>query len=75
MSERPRPTQFGRIHAPDEAWLAGRPPEPVIEPDLPIVDTHHHLWERNGHRYLLHEYLDGLLGEHRAAKRKDVPDE
>jgi L-fuconolactonase len=23
-----------------------RPPEPVIEPDLPIVDPHHHLWDR-----------------------------
>ena len=48
-----RPTQFGRIYAPDEAWLAGRAPEPVLEPDLPIVDTHHHLWDlrtTTGHR-------------------------
>ena len=52
-----RPTQFGRISAPDEAWLANRPPEPILEPDLPIIDTHHHLWERGGHRYLLHEFL------------------
>jgi predicted TIM-barrel fold metal-dependent hydrolase len=52
-----RPTQFGRISAPDEAWLAKRPPEPILEPDLPIVDTHHHLWERGGHRYFLHEFL------------------
>jgi predicted TIM-barrel fold metal-dependent hydrolase len=57
MAGAARPTQFGRIHAPDEAWLATRPPEPVLEPDLPIVDTHHHLWERGGHRYLLHEFL------------------
>jgi predicted TIM-barrel fold metal-dependent hydrolase len=52
-----RPTQFGRILAPDEAWLAKRPPEPILEPELPIVDTHHHLWERGGHRYFLHEFL------------------
>jgi L-fuconolactonase len=52
-----RPTQFGRISAPDEAWLAKRPPEPILEPELPIVDTHHHLWERGGHRYFLHEFL------------------
>jgi predicted TIM-barrel fold metal-dependent hydrolase len=57
MAGAARPTQFGRIHAPDEAWLATRPPEPVLEPDLPIVDTHHHLWERGGHRYLLREFL------------------
>ncbi len=52
-----RPTQFGRIHAPDEAWLAGQPPEPILEPELPIIDTHHHLWDRNGHRYFLPDFL------------------
>jgi L-fuconolactonase len=52
-----RPTQFGRISAPDETWLAKQPPEPILEPDLPIIDTHHHLWERPDHRYLLHEFL------------------
>ena len=63
-----RPTQFGRIHAPDEAWLAAAPPEPILEPDLPIVDPHHHLWERAGHRYFLHEYLaDAATGHHLVA--------
>ncbi len=57
MPESTRPTQFGRIHPPDEAWLAKRSPEPILEPDLPIIDTHHHLWDRGGHRYLLHEFL------------------
>jgi len=52
------PARFGRITAPDLAWLATAPSEPVLEPDLPIVDTHHHLWDRNGHRYGLHEFLD-----------------
>ena len=23
--------------------------EEVIEPELPIIDPHHHLWHRNGH--------------------------
>jgi predicted TIM-barrel fold metal-dependent hydrolase len=59
-----RPTQFGRIYAPDEAWLAKQPPEPILEPDLPIIDTHHHLWERAGHRYLLHEFLDDVRTGH-----------
>ncbi len=53
----PRPTQFGRIHAPDDAWLARAEPEPILEPELPIIDAHHHLWERRDHRYLLHEFL------------------
>lgn len=59
-----RPTAFGRIYAPDEAWLAKRPPEPILEPDLPIIDTHHHLWERPDHRYLLHEFLDDVRTGH-----------
>ena len=59
-----RPTQFGRIYAPDEAWLAKQPPETILEPDLPIVDTHHHLWERPDHRYLLHEFLDDVHTGH-----------
>ena len=25
-------------------WLAQETPETVLEPDLPIVDAHHHLW-------------------------------
>jgi predicted TIM-barrel fold metal-dependent hydrolase len=64
MSAFPRPTQFGRIHAPDEDWLAARPPEPILEPELPIIDTHHHLWERPDHRYLLHEFLADVRTGH-----------
>ena len=40
----------------DETWLA-RHREPVLEPELPIIDPHHHLWDRGGHRYLLDELL------------------
>ena len=54
------PTRYGRIRPPDEAWLAKAPPEPILEPELPIIDTHHHLWERPDHRYLLHELLADL---------------
>src|ERR1700687_3984482 len=31
--------------------------EEILEPDLPIIDAHHHLWERAGNRYLLDEFL------------------
>jgi L-fuconolactonase len=37
-------------------WLARRH-EPALEPELPIVDAHHHLWDRPGWRYLLDELL------------------
>jgi L-fuconolactonase len=56
--------QFGRIYPPDEAWLASAEPEPIIEPELPMIDTHHHLWLRGGHRYLLDELLADLNTGH-----------
>jgi predicted TIM-barrel fold metal-dependent hydrolase len=57
--------QFGRIYPPDEAWLAAAEPEPIIEPELPMIDTHHHLWLRGGHRYLLDELLADIgTGHH-----------
>ena len=58
------PARFGRITAPDDAWLATAPSEPILDPDLPIVDTHHHFWDRPDHRYLLHELLDDLRTGH-----------
>lgn len=35
-------------------WLALRH-EPVLEPEQPIIDAHHHLWDRPGQRYLFDE--------------------
>ena len=46
----------------NEAWL-GRLREDILEPQLPIVDAHHHLWERNG-RYLLDELRADLASGH-----------
>ena len=45
------------VLAPRAEWLALHEPEEILEPLLPIVDPHHHLWERRGHRYLLPELL------------------
>ena len=39
----------------DEAWLE-RYREDIIAPELPIVDPHHHLWDR-GSRYLMDQLL------------------
>jgi predicted TIM-barrel fold metal-dependent hydrolase len=38
--------------------------EAILEPELPIVDPHHHLWDRGGWRYLLHELLEDLNSGH-----------
>ena len=47
----------------DQAWL-DRLTEPVLEPDRPIVDPHHHLWIRAGNTYLLPELLADLGSGH-----------
>src|SRR5499427_2893578 len=39
-------------------WLDRRE-EPILDAKLPIVDPHHHIWDREGWRYL----LDDLLGD------------
>jgi predicted TIM-barrel fold metal-dependent hydrolase len=53
-----RPTApLGNVVVPDDQWLSRQAPEEIIESDLPIVDPHHHLWDRAKHRYLLDELL------------------
>ncbi len=66
-----------------QAWLDRRREE-IIEPELPIVDPHHHLWDRPGWRYLLDELLADLTSGHtivatvflqcRAMHRADGPE-
>jgi predicted TIM-barrel fold metal-dependent hydrolase len=47
-----------------QAWLA-KHTEPALEPDLPIIDPHHHFWDtpQRG-RYLLPDLLADLGGGH-----------
>ena len=57
-------TRFGRIYPPDEVWLTKQAPEPILDPDLPIIDPHHHLWDRPNHRYLLDDFLADVRTGH-----------
>src|SRR3954451_707511 len=59
-SGEPRPYPHPHVN---EAWL-GELREDVLESDLPIVDAHHHLWERPSGRYLLDELLADLGAGH-----------
>ncbi len=66
-----------------QEWL-DRQREEILEPDLPIVDPHHHLWDRPGWRYLLDELLADVYSGHnvvatvflqcRAMHRADGPE-
>lgn len=44
-------------------WLAQRQ-EAAIDPTLPIIDPHHHLWNRGGSTYLANELLADTGGSH-----------
>jgi L-fuconolactonase len=65
-------------------WLA-RLTEDVIEPDLPIIDPHHHLWRARPDQYLLEDLAEDLGTGHNvratvfiqcgSAYRKDGPEE
>jgi L-fuconolactonase len=50
----------GRV---DDAWL-GSHAEEIVDPALPIIDPHHHLWVRDGNTYLLPELLADLNSGH-----------
>ena len=48
---------------PREDWLALRQ-EDVIDPERPIVDAHHHLWDRGGQRYMIEEITGDIASGH-----------
>ncbi|MBN9563022.1 MAG: amidohydrolase family protein [Alphaproteobacteria bacterium] len=69
-----------------KAWLAKKPTEAALEPELPIIDPHHHFWDtpHRGH-YFMPELLADIGGGHnivstvflecQAMYRKDGPPE
>ena len=46
-----------------DAWLT-LTKEDVMEPELPICDPHHHLWDRPNDQYFLKEFLQDAGGGH-----------
>jgi L-fuconolactonase len=81
---KPHTTVASRMTGYDDAWLE-KTKEDVLEPDLPIVDPHHHLWDFPKHRYLLPELLLDTNSGHKiestvflectASYRADGPEE
>ncbi|HEY1934255.1 MAG TPA: amidohydrolase family protein [Acetobacteraceae bacterium] len=60
VSAEPRPYPHPHVN---QAWLA-KLREDILEPDLPIIDAHHHLWERPSGRFLLEELCADLGAGH-----------
>ena len=47
----------------NEEWL-GQVTEEIIEPDIPIIDPHHHLWDRADGRYMVDDLEKDLNSGH-----------
>src|SRR5271165_1684550 len=56
-------SKSGLYADPREDWLALHS-EAIIEPDRPLVDPHHHLWDRGGQRYLIEEMAADIASGH-----------
>src|SRR5258707_788339 len=56
-------SKSGLYADPREDWLAQRK-EQVLDPARPIVDPHHHLWDRGGQRYLIEELVADMGSGH-----------
>jgi predicted TIM-barrel fold metal-dependent hydrolase len=56
----------------DHEWLALAPVEEAIDPDLPIVDSHHHLGEGQGERYLVPDLMRDIRDGHNVVATVNV---
>jgi predicted TIM-barrel fold metal-dependent hydrolase len=56
-------SKSGLYADPREDWLA-QTTEEIIDPKRPIVDPHHHLWDRGGLRYMIEEMSDDIASGH-----------
>jgi predicted TIM-barrel fold metal-dependent hydrolase len=56
-------SKSGLYADPREDWLA-QYTEDIIDPKRPIVDPHHHLWDRGGLRYMIEEMSDDIASGH-----------
>jgi predicted TIM-barrel fold metal-dependent hydrolase len=56
-------SKSGLYADPREDWLALRKEE-IIDPARPIVDPHHHLWDRGDQRYLIEEMAEDIASGH-----------
>ena len=56
-------SKSGLYADPREDWLALYREE-VIDPQRPIVDPHHHLWDRGGQRYMIEEMAADIASGH-----------
>ena len=57
----PGPVTKTALAQPMPDWLS-LTEEPALEPELPIIDPHHHLWDRPNNRYMLEDLIEDTRG-------------
>ena len=62
MSSRCQPVSATHFPVRDE-WLS-QTSEEILEPDLPIIDPHHHIWDRPNWRYMIDDIAQDLASGH-----------
>ena len=64
MSTSTAPASASGLYAdPREDWLTQHSEE-ILDPRRPIVDPHHHLWDRGGQRYMIEEMAADIASGH-----------
>jgi predicted TIM-barrel fold metal-dependent hydrolase len=63
MASTPLMTKSGNYADPREDWLA-QYTEEIIDPVRPIVDPHHHLWDRDDQHYMLKDMAADIASGH-----------
>jgi predicted TIM-barrel fold metal-dependent hydrolase len=63
MATTPLMTRSGLYADPREEWLS-QYTEEVLDPARPIVDPHHHLWDREGQLYMIEELAADTASGH-----------
>src|SRR5260370_3818427 len=62
-TRKPAASKSGLYADPREDWLAQREEE-ILDSSRPIVDPHHHLWDRGGQRYMIEEMAADIASGH-----------
>src|SRR3981081_2642502 len=64
MATSTAPASASGLYAdPREDWLTQHSEE-ILDPRRPIVDPHHHLWDRGGQRYMIEEMAADIASGH-----------
>ena len=51
------PFACGQVQVRHDTWQTSGGPEEILEPELPIIDPHHHYWDKHPSRHFVSRYM------------------